>query len=393
MRTFLLGGPGANPQVTDALRKETVAFRSPRGVALAQRLLIEAMPKKPVASILTGLDTEGAVALAAREVHPGAAVRWFGLDAYVARKVQSVFDMNAAEGAPALLAEAREDLPEGPFDLILLPFPSSGESDLMWDVLESAHDALAPGGRLVASTNGDGRALRKAIEHVFGKVTPWTPTDRGAVAYGVRTKKGSARSPRAHVVDAAVPFAGADGDAAAPIALSIETRPGTFCHGSLDKGTRALLQWWKPEGEKTLLDLGAGCGWIGIFAAKADPSLRVTMVESNARAVGCALRNVERNGLAEPGRVTTLLRADLEGIPVPAGGFDAVLTNPPYFSDFRIARSFCSQARHVLRPGGRFAMVVRNGAVADAHTEVMSEVFGSGRSWLCGAYVVLAAVR
>lgn len=386
MKTFLLGGPGATPQVVDSLRKETVAFRSPRGVAMAQRLLIEAMPKKPVASVLTGLDTEGAVALAASEVHPGAAVRWFGFDAYVARKVRSVLDHNGAEAIPA---EPGEDLPPGPWDLILLPFPASSESELMWDVLESAHDALSMGGRLVASTNGDGGALRKAIEHVFGKVTPWVPTERGAAAYGIRTREVTRRSPRAHVLDVEVALAGG-----APVELRMETRPGTFCHGSLDKGTRALLEWWKPEGEKTLLDLGAGTGWIGIFAAKSDPGLRVTMVESNARAVGCARRNLERNGIAEAdGRVTTLLRADLEGIPVPEGGFDAVLTNPPYFSDFRIARSFCSQARHVLRRGGRFAMVVRNGAVADAHMEVMSEVFGGGTSWLCGAYVVLGATR
>ena len=140
-----------------------MTIESPRGLARSQALLVEALPKRPVARILTGMDTEGAIALAAGALHPRAEVRWFHFDLYVARKVARVFADNLRAD---LRADAVEDVPEGPFDLAALGFPSGGEALLARDLLEAAHDALAVGGRLVAATDGGGAWLRGAVEKV-----------------------------------------------------------------------------------------------------------------------------------------------------------------------------------------------------------------------------------
>src|SRR6185436_20456875 len=115
-----------------------------------------------------------------------------------------------------------------------------------------------------------------------------------------------------------------------------------------------------------VLDIGAGAGLLGIYVAKRLPEARVVLVDSNARAAGCAKRNAERAGVAD--RVEVLVRADVEDVPVPErGGFSLCVTNPPYFSQWRIATQFVKKAHSLLRRGGRLALVVKTGTVATEH--------------------------
>jgi 16S rRNA (guanine1207-N2)-methyltransferase len=397
-RPIRLGGPRATLRASQELRGGAFVVRSPFGLDAVTALLIDALPKDPRPARsgepvrgLFGMDTEGAPALVAAHLWPGAHLRWFHLDSYVAAKVREVFADNER---PAIPAEAAADPPAGPFDVVALPFPSSGEALLMRDLLEAAHDALRPGGKLVAATDRSGRALRSAVDGVFGNVTPGPPTRRGATFFAERRREKAQRRDRAHVLEPeVVPAGGGD-----PVRFRFETRPGTFSHGSLDRGTRSMLEWYEPAGETSVLDLGAGCGAIGMFAALRSPAARVTMVESNVRAAECARRNVERNGLA--GRAEVLVRADLEDVPLPADGsggghpgFDRVLANPPYFGELRIAKSFAGLAHHALRRGGTVAFVVRSGKAADTNAEVLRDVFGACVPVDRGDYSILTATR
>ena len=66
-------------------------MQSRRGLRVPERLLIEALPAQAPGRVLTGLDTEGAVALGARALWGDAPeVAWIHLDAYVARKVKGL---------------------------------------------------------------------------------------------------------------------------------------------------------------------------------------------------------------------------------------------------------------------------------------------------------------
>jgi 16S rRNA (guanine1207-N2)-methyltransferase len=331
------------------------------------------------------MDTEGGAAVAARRLWPDANLTWFHFDAYVAAKVRQVLRAN---GADSVACDALEDPPAGPFGLVALPFPKSSEALLMRDLLESAHDALAPGGRLVAATDGKPDALRRAIEKVFGNVTPAAARSiRGACFYAERRRARPARSDHAHLVRARIVHADASGETE----LEIETRPGTFAHGTVDRGTRTLAEWVEPRRAERVLDLGAGCGLLGLYSAKRMPEARVVMVESNVRAAGCARRNAERAGVAD--RVEVLVRADVEDLPAPERGYDLCLTNPPYFSKWRIASRFVQRAHALLGRAGRFALVVRAGAAAVEHAEIVRAVFGGCAVDVRGDYAIVHARR
>jgi 16S rRNA (guanine1207-N2)-methyltransferase len=49
-----------------------------------------------------------------------------------------------------------------------------------------------------------------------------------------------------------------------------------------------------------------------------------------------------------------------------------VLTNPPYYSNYRIAELFLEGAHHALKPGGRVQVVTKN---AEWYQEQMPRLF------------------
>ncbi len=370
----------------DSVRGGDVAFVSPRGLRRETALLVEALPKRAPARALFGMDTEGAVAIAARAIWPEASLAWCHFDAYVGAKVKGVLGRNRATDVEVVV---EEDLPEGPFDVIALPFPRNSEALLMRDLLESAHDRLAVGGRLIASTEGKPDALEKAIDKVFGNSTPAAQRGiRGACFYAERKRLRPSQSDHSHVVRARIVHADGSGDTA----LDIETRPGMFSHGAIDRGTRALAQWLEPRNATHVLDLGAGSGVLGIYVARRMPDARVVLVDSNARAAGCARRNAERAGVAD--RVDVLVRADVEDVPIPErGGYSLCVTNPPYFSQWRIATQFVKKAHSLLRRGGRIALVVKEGAAADEHAKIVRGVFGGASLDVRDGYGIVHASR
>lgn len=345
-------------------------------------MLVEALPRQAQDRALFGMDTEGAAALAAAVLWPRADLRWFHLDEYVAAKVRRTL---AANGRPDLPAESVEDPPEGPFDLVALAFPKGTENLLARDLVEAAHDRLRPGGRLLVATDAHPDGLRATLKKVFGNWSP-VPVDskRGACFFAERRKDVPRWTDRSHVLRPSIRH----GESERTTELEIETRPGTFSHGRVDRGTRALAQWMRPrEDDDRILDLGAGCGLLGIYAALRVPAAQVTLVDSNVRAAGCARRNAARNGVAD--RVEVCVRADFEELPVaPGGGYALALANPPYFGDFRIARSFVDAAHRHLRPGGHLAMVAK---AHEQHLERVREIFGNGTVRESDGYGIVTA--
>lgn len=101
--------------------------------------------------------------------------------------------------------------------------------------------------------------------------------------------------------------------------------PKEVFHPGLFFSTKVLLQYLEsiPVSGKSFLELGAGSGLISFVTAQRGA--HVTAIDINPVAVSYLHKNSERNGV--PIRV---MESDLFGS-VPAGPFDIIAINPPYY--------------------------------------------------------------
>lgn len=127
-----------------------------------------------------------------------------------------------------------------------------------------------------------------------------------------------------------------------------------------------------------VLDLGSGCGTLGLLLCAKDPLCHVTGIEWDAAAHETALRNALQNGIES--RLASMC-GDIGSISslVPAGSFSVCISNPPYFSagpqskTVPLARrdDLCSMdalmaaSSWALRYGGDFFLVHRPERLAE----------------------------
>ena len=120
-------------------------------------------------------------------------------------------------------------------------------------------------------------------------------------------------------------------------------------------------------------DLGTGSGALLLMLARRAEGLSLTGVERDPLAARTARDNLAANGL--PGE---LVLGDWREIPLPAGAFDLVVSNPPYFppdsgrgnDPARMElhgglEELCAAAGRLLKNGGRFALCHRPERLCD----------------------------
>ena len=119
---------------------------------------------------------------------------------------------------------------------------------------------------------------------------------------------------------------------------------------------------------KHVADVGTGSGILALAAARAGAT--VVALDINPRAVNAAADNSRTNGLGD--RVTAV-RSDLMAALAPGFQFDAIISNPPFFSGeprdiadrawvagpgYRDIMSLFEQARQRLKPSGRMYVLL-----------------------------------
>ena len=127
-------------------------------------------------------------------------------------------------------------------------------------------------------------------------------------------------------------------------------------------------------------DLGSGTGLLGILLLQRRADITVTGVELLPQAVALGQKAARENGLTDR---LLFRQEDLRITALPAGAFDLVVSNPPYFSPgsgrapssrpLRTARyeescsleDVCRAAGKLLRWGGSFCLVHRPERLAD----------------------------
>ena len=163
----------------------------------------------------------------------------------------------------------------------------------------------------------------------------------------------------------------------------METLPGGYtlklCEGAfpLSTDSMVLCDFVHLPKNARVLDLGSGCGTLGLILCACNEGCTVTGMEIDSRAHEAALQNIQANGLR--GRLASIC-ADLKELsPESAGRFHCCVSNPPYFSagpqsklhptarrdDLCTTDQLMATAARALRYGGDFFLVHRPEKLAE----------------------------
>ena len=154
-----------------------------------------------------------------------------------------------------------------------------------------------------------------------------------------------------------------------PNGYTLKLADGAF---PLSTDSMALAHFVKLPARANVLDLGSGCGTLGLLLCAGDASCHVTGVELDKNAHEAAIDNIQRNQLTD--RMESIC-ADLRQVPslLTPGSFSCCVSNPPYFSGGPASQKLpnarredqCSlsdlmkSASWALRYGGDFFLVHR----------------------------------
>ncbi len=178
-------------------------------------------------------------------------------------------------------------------------------------------------------------------------------------------------------------------------AATLEPRPDT------ETLIDAVLERSDPDAALTMCDIGTGTGAIAVTLLCEMPNSQMIAVDISEEALDCACRNaslhgVERRFLPVRANYTSALRAYGEV------GFDWLVSNPPYIrtavlaelsrevsehdpalaldggeSGLEAYRRIVSDARRLLRPGGRIALEIGFDQADDLKKQLRHHGFGA----------------
>jgi 16S rRNA G1207 methylase RsmC len=369
-----LGRPGK------AVRKEAfldgrIEVSSARGVRGPDEVFLEALSEEFQGRVLVSGTREALGALAVAKLCPSAGVTLFCSDAYEFSRAWET----SAENAGNLEFYLGADLPrQEDFDWVVLLSSQKGDGMLAGELLRQAWHSLKNRGKaMVLIDNPGDRWMHARLLEVFGSATIHLRSPRG-LCYIARKQAGLPPRERDFSRTFSARLLGRD--------LEIQTRPGVFSHGEIDEGTLALSESARLTETSRVVEIGCGSGALGIAAALGAPGGCALLVDSSARAVQAARRNVLRNGAGRNALV--IFAYDLSA--AREGAFDLALANPPYYSDFRIAESFVREAARVLAPGGEIHLVTK---APDRSRLIVEASFGDSTVIRRRGYFVVQAVR
>lgn len=152
------------------------------------------------------------------------------------------------------------------------------------------------------------------------------------------------------------------------IDLKFNSSDKLFSPRNIDIGTLSMIDEVNFENESKILDLGCGYGFVGILAAKIIGEDKVVMCDIDTEAVemskhNAILNNVENINIIQSDGLKNIIYKD----------FSMILSNPPYHTDFSVAKHFIESGFYKLALNGKFIMVTKR---LDWYKNKLSSVFG-----------------
>ncbi|MEZ6093018.1 MAG: methyltransferase [Pirellulaceae bacterium] len=315
-------------------RNHQVGVRIPE----TEKALLQSALEWPGTKIWTTTRGNGELAKALARERFDARILVWTLDAFQADRLQS-------DELPNLRIHCEADWPDESCDLVLLPLDPHGEKELVRETIQSAYKMLALGGILAIALQAKSEAWGREQMKVFSKALHLKHHANNMIVLHV-VKSSELKKEKDFRCDMAFRDQGN--------LIPFQTRPGVFAHRKIDLGARQLLNFVNLDAGCHALDIGCGAGTVTIGLASRDPTIRVTAIDSNPRAVQLTQQNASLNNLSN---IEAFLNHD--------DTFraqelcDVAVANPPYFSNFKIAEIFCVNAHANLRSGGHAVFVTK----------------------------------
>ncbi len=169
------------------------------------------------------------------------------------------------------------------------------------------------------------------------------------------------------------------------IELTLESSPTLFSPDGPDRGTLAMLSTVHLNTDDKVLDLGCGVGIVGLWAAKQIGADQVVLSDVDPIAVNTARRNAENNGLSPVSVIPSDALDKIED-----KDFSLILNNPPYHTDFSVAKRLIEGSFRHLTIGGELKMVTKR---LDWYRNKIRSVFGNVRVDEIDGYYVFTATK
>ncbi len=169
------------------------------------------------------------------------------------------------------------------------------------------------------------------------------------------------------------------------IKMKFKTSGKIFSPQNIDKGTLAMLSLVDFKEGDRVLDLGCGYGVVGILASKIVGSDNVFMTDVDEKAVKLSIENSIINNV---GGIKILKSDGFKELS--ESGFSIILSNPPYHTDFSVAKEFIEKGFNRLIVGGRMLMVTKR---KDWYKNKLTSIFGGCRTYEIDGYFVFVAEK
>ena len=169
------------------------------------------------------------------------------------------------------------------------------------------------------------------------------------------------------------------------IPLKFETNSKVFSPSDIDLGTLSMLAEFSPKTTDKVLDLGCGYGIVGIYCSKLIGPENVVMCDISEEAIELSKVNALKNAVSAVRIIKSNGLDEIED-----NDFTFILSNPPYHTDFSVAKNFIEKGYKRLVTGGRMLMVTKR---KDWYKNKLTTVFGGVKVVEANGYYVFIAEK
>ena len=147
------------------------------------------------------------------------------------------------------------------------------------------------------------------------------------------------------------------------------TDNGVFNKKGLDYGTRLLLENLNLSNKNKFLDVGCGCGPIGIYIAMQNNNYTVDMIDVNERAIHLCNMAKKENNINN----INIFKSDAyENI---NSKYDLIISNPPIHAGKKKVYEIIENAKNYLNKEGELWVVIRKDQGAKSLINDMKKMY------------------